>query len=320
VSSTVASASSLQKRKADDHIKEKDAKRERIGEASTPSENVIKKLEPSTVYRGTARSLDSQSSFKSVVPPTKPAVPKKPLPVPVKPSPARVAPAPPAVAPRGFAAILARGQAASQSVASQSFGAIKHKASENRKDRITREREEQTTNSKSKGKATIDKHANKTATNQSRKSTPSDLKGTEKRGEKPKREPVELGYKGTAKPMESTYKGTANFAKSKLLGSSKYNSDRSRSNSATASGRRSDDTRRSRYDYYSEEEGYDEYASDQSSDMEAGFLDVEGEERAALRAAIYDDAEELALERGLKSEKEKRKAALARLAAERAKR
>lgn len=90
-----------------------------------------------------------------------------------------------------------------------------------------------------------------------------------------------------------------------------------------------DDTRqryRNRSDQYlgtdeeDDEDGYgydddgDEYYSDESSDMEGGFDDLEMEERVALKAAKDDDARELALENKLKREKEERKRKLAAMA------
>lgn len=61
----------------------------------------------------------------------------------------------------------------------------------------------------------------------------------------------------------------------------------------------------------------DDYGSDASSDMEAGFDDMEGEEMSALRAAKADDARELALENQLKKEKEERRRRLEQAAAKR---
>jgi len=55
-----------------------------------------------------------------------------------------------------------------------------------------------------------------------------------------------------------------------------------------------------------------DYYSDESSDMEGGFDDVEKEERLALKAAKDDDQRELELEMRLKKEKQDRLTALAR--------
>lgn len=82
---------------------------------------------------------------------------------------------------------------------------------------------------------------------------------------------------------------------------------------------------RSRYDEYldTDEEdedqyGYDDepdYYSDASSDMmDAGFDDMDMEEREAARIAREEDARELALENQLKKEKEERKRKLAAMA------
>ena len=321
----------MQKRKADDLLKEKDVKRERVDSSGGLSDNAAKKTEPPIPYRGTARPLHAQSSSR----PISKSAGSTPTPSgPIKPSsdlvkaPVASTPTAPAPAPRGFAAILARGQAASQSAATQSFGAIKHKPVEklSRKERIAKEKEEQLA-AAAKAKAAGAASKAKPGPNGSMKSAQS--KSTEKQSDKSKREAVDLGYKGTARSVtEPTYKGTAHLAKShsakpKPYDSSRLGADRSRSTSATASARRNNKgARRSGYTSYSSAEEDDEsggYGSDASSDMEAGFNDVEYEERAALRAAMQDDAAELAFERQLKTDKERRKAALARLSAERAK-
>ena len=59
------------------------------------------------------------------------------------------------------------------------------------------------------------------------------------------------------------------------------------------------------------------YNSEGSSDMEAGFDDVEGEERLALRKAKEDDAREQELESRLKREKEERRRKLTQMASKR---
>ncbi len=85
-----------------------------------------------------------------------------------------------------------------------------------------------------------------------------------------------------------------------------------------------DPAKKSRYDDYlgtDEEEDSDmvdddnegAYASEGSSDMEAGFDDVEVEESRALRQAQEDDAKEKALENQLKRDKEERRKKLVAL-------
>ncbi|EXJ74233.1 uncharacterized protein A1O5_02529 [Cladophialophora psammophila CBS 110553] len=65
-------------------------------------------------------------------------------------------------------------------------------------------------------------------------------------------------------------------------------------------------------DGYGEDE--EDYASDVSSDMEAGAFEVDEEEQRALRTAKEEDARELALETQLKREKEERRRKLMNLA------
>ena len=118
-------------------------------------------------------------------------------------------------------------------------------------------------------------------------------------------------YKGTAKPKpqlpQPTYRGTMKPA----------------SSTATSTTRRDRDANPSkvRYDEYAatdeddlDDIEEDEYGSDESDDMEAGFTDVEEEETAAARAARKEDEEEAKLEAKLKRDKEERRKKLEQLA------
>lgn len=118
-------------------------------------------------------------------------------------------------------------------------------------------------------------------------------------------------YKGTAKPKphlpQPTYRGTMKPA----------------SSTATPPTRRDRDANPSkvRYDEYAatdeddlDDIEEDEYGSDESDDMEAGFTDVEEEETVAARAARMEDEEEAKLEAKLKREKEERRKKLEQLA------
>ncbi|CAD6574641.1 MAG: hypothetical protein ASARMPREDX12_006873 [Alectoria sarmentosa] len=118
-------------------------------------------------------------------------------------------------------------------------------------------------------------------------------------------------YKGTAKPKpqipQPTYKGTMKPA----------------SSTAKPSTARDRDTnpRKPRHDEYAatDEDDLndveeDEYGSDVSDDMEAGFTDVEQEETVAAKAARKEDEEEARLEAKLKKEKEERRKRLEQLA------
>ncbi|KAJ5172581.1 Chromatin SPT2 [Penicillium capsulatum] len=112
-------------------------------------------------------------------------------------------------------------------------------------------------------------------------------------------------YKGTAKPAKTpeapVYRGTAG------LPSKRTSTDRAH-------------TKRRANEYLGtdeEDEGdYDDYDdhSDASSDMEAGFDDVDNEEGAALKSAQKEDEKELRMEMAAKKEKMERQRKLAALA------
>lgn len=118
-------------------------------------------------------------------------------------------------------------------------------------------------------------------------------------------------YKGTAKSKpqlpQPTYKGTMKPASSTAKPPSARDGDAN--------------PRKPRYDEYAatdEDEmndvEEDEYGSDGSDDMEAGFTDVEQEETVAAKAARKEDEEEARLEAKLKKEKEERRKRLEQLA------
>ncbi len=115
-------------------------------------------------------------------------------------------------------------------------------------------------------------------------------------------------YKGTAKPKpQPTYKGTM-----KPDGSMPRK---------PASKDRDSHASRNRYDEYAatDEEDLDDVAEDQygsegSEDMEAGFSDVEQEESVAAKAARKEDEEEARLEAQLKKEKDDRRKRLEAMA------
>ena len=115
-------------------------------------------------------------------------------------------------------------------------------------------------------------------------------------------------YKGTAKPAPKApevpeYRGTAGLASNR-----KHNDRRT-------NGKR----RMNEYLGTDEEDegdygGYEDYYSDQSSDMEAGFDDVEDEDAAALKSARKEDEEEQRMEEAAKRAKLERQKKLAALA------
>ncbi|KAL4807177.1 hypothetical protein BDV18DRAFT_137079 [Aspergillus unguis] len=125
-----------------------------------------------------------------------------------------------------------------------------------------------------------------------------------------KRETEEPSYKGTARPSpaEPVYRGTANLPS---RGGDRKGQFRA--------------NKRSRMDEYlgTDEEDEGEYADDyddyysESSDMEAGLDDVEGEEAAALAAARREDEEDMRAEAAAKQAKLERRKKLAQLASKR---
>lgn len=122
-----------------------------------------------------------------------------------------------------------------------------------------------------------------------------------------KREPEGPTYKGTAKPPPKAPEGPSYRGTAGLPGRG--------GNDRRAHGKR----RRDEYLGTDEEDegeyaGYDDYYSDASSDMEAGFNDVAGEEDAALRSARMEDEKELAMEMAAKLAKQERQRKLAALA------
>ena len=106
-------------------------------------------------------------------------------------------------------------------------------------------------------------------------------------------------------PVKATYKGTMGTTSSR----SRHNQGRPE--------------RMTKYEEYlatDEEDASDlvhdeeDYASDASSDMEAGLNDLDLEEQRALREAKQDDAREAAIENTLKREKEERRQKLTAMA------
>lgn len=115
-------------------------------------------------------------------------------------------------------------------------------------------------------------------------------------------------YKGTAKSKpQPTYKGTM---KSEGTAPRK---PASRDRDVHASKHRYDEYAATDEDNLDDVEE-DEYGSEESEDMEAGFLDVEQEESAAVIAARKEDEEEARLEARLKKEKEERRKRLEAMA------
>lgn len=119
-----------------------------------------------------------------------------------------------------------------------------------------------------------------------------------------KREPDENAYKGTARSAPPAYKGTAN------LPAQHKDARRDRRRAPPRDEYLATDEE-DEGDFYG---GYEDYYSDASSDMEAGYEDMEEEEYAALRAAQKEDLEDIRKEAEAKKAKLQRKQKLTALA------
>ncbi|KAL1867604.1 hypothetical protein Plec18167_008604 [Paecilomyces lecythidis] len=125
-----------------------------------------------------------------------------------------------------------------------------------------------------------------------------------------RRGPDEIEYKGTARPTQTTtYKGTAGLPPRRAS-----NDPRGRSASRHGKPARRDEYLGTDEEDEGDYDDYDDYYSDESSDMEAGLMDVEEEEAAALRAARKEDEEDIRAEMAAKREKLERKKKLSLLA------
>lgn len=113
-----------------------------------------------------------------------------------------------------------------------------------------------------------------------------------------------IGYTGTARPVpgKPSKKAAAQRGGALLNASSRHG--------ASSRGRDEYDEELDDFIEYDDEDGdrYG-YASDGSSDMEAGMDDIDGEERQAERMARLEDVRERKTEERLKAEKEERRRA-----------
>ncbi|KAN0086812.1 hypothetical protein V8E54_000500 [Elaphomyces granulatus] len=126
-----------------------------------------------------------------------------------------------------------------------------------------------------------------------------------------RREPEENAYKGTARPTQPipqpSYKGTAGLA-------SRNRSDNSGESSKARRGKPPPKDEYLGTDEEDEGDFYgDNYYSDESSDMEGGFEDVEREEEVALKVARAEDEDDIKKEEAAKKEKLERKKKLVAL-------
>ena len=280
------------KRKAEDSLSGRDGKIKRNGSASeqisrtTPSTSSLARLSkpPMSVssssavmpYRGTSRS-DPDSATPTT--PTADALkaPKK----------------------GSYAEIMARAKA---NQSKPPVGTISHKP----KDQIAPSYKKEL---KLMKKAIKDKKLG--FKNSSRPGSSGSLSSSPAPGPVANKKVAASAYGGTAKPKpqrpQPTYKGTMKPASSNVKPATASDRDYSH--------------RKPRYDEYAatdeddlDDIEEDEYGSDGSDDMEAGFTDVEQEETLATKAARKEDEEEARLEAKLKRDKEERRKKLEQLA------
>lgn len=140
---------------------------------------------------------------------------------------------------------------------------------------------------------------------------------------RPKKAPVDLGYKGTMRPAEPSYTGT--MKKSAPTSRPQPPTTTSRPSDRFAALKRPPDEAHARpvgekqYRYYeSDEDDYDEDDSGSEDIGGGGWDEMEREEQESLRIAKEEDARELREENRHRAEKLARKKALERLAASRA--
>lgn len=234
-----------------------------------------------------AKNKDGATTTSMAAPtkavPTKPASTSASAPVQSKPP------------PKGsYAEIMARAKAL-QTQAPQQVGMLRHQAvPKERLSKVERKRR------------MMEAKAQEKAGSSGRKVTPPTA-GVKGKTAGKRATPEEPAYKGTAKPSkvpeEPAYRGTAGLPASR------------RSKDRRANGKR----RMDEYLGTDEEDegdygGYDDHYSDESSDMEAGFDDVEEEEGVALKSARKEDEEELRMEIATKKAKLERQKKLAALA------
>ncbi|KAK2868079.1 hypothetical protein FQN49_003184 [Arthroderma sp. PD_2] len=240
---------------------------------------------------------------------SKPSVSK---PAPPKPSAAAVPSKPP---PKGsYAAMMAQAKAL-QTKAPASVGLIRHQAvAKDKKSKVQQKRMTEEAKHKEPAARKFSADRPGAAAAPPRSTKEAILKARQAEVSK------QDTYKGTARPRpgsqlptkssEPAYTGTSGLPPRRTPGKDRlYGRNRSRS-AARNEYLATDEEDEGEYGYEDEDE--DQYSDD--SDMEAGFLDVEQEEQAALRIAKREDEEELRLEMAAKKEKMERKMKLNALA------
>lgn len=253
---------------------------------TSPANKATAKPLNSTVSAGIKRPGSAPASGGARPPPASPALPSAPAAPPKKGS---------------YAEIMAR--AKQQPKSGTVLGAIKHKPTEKPTEKLTPAQR------KAKEKEEAMKRRREIRERQNGKSSRSHSPTKSKPSaavlpQKPKREPTDLGYKGTMRPApQQSYKGT--IRPTSGASSKKPSQDDEPS-------RKGSKVRMAGYASYSENDSDEmEEDWDDLSDMEAGMDEVEEEELASARVARKEDLEALRQEEELKRKKMERKKAVA---------
>ena len=215
-----------------------------------------------------------------------------------------------------FAEIMARAEKEKKAAAAAPLGVIKHKPKEkmSAKKEILMRKKGIPMKGKEEDKLKV---TARSTGNPSTKGTTDYTNGKSK----PKPAPV-IGYTGTAKPKpQLSYKGTMKpemhskslYRKDKFVVSDESDDGRSHSKKSHSSRRRDLDSEDEEAYGLDEEEDFDSGA--ESSDMEAGFSDVEEEDERAARLAREEDQRELNVLDQKKREKEERRRRIEAVAA-----
>jgi len=200
-----------------------------------------------------------------------------------------------------YADIMARAKQAQEARVQSQVGMIKHQATNREKVSKVAERRRQEEEKAKAAKAKPGERSLMTKRDMSRSVSPA-KKGDQPRVAKAPRPPLHA--------PAASYKGTMGLTSSRSQKQAQRKRNKNDEYLATDEEDNSDDGS----DGVGEEE---DYASDVSSDMEAGAFEVDEEEARALRAAKEEDARELALENSLKREKEERRKRLLAMASKR---
>jgi len=212
-----------------------------------------------------------------------------------------------------YAEIMARAKQAQSTKTPSGLGTIKHQTTEKIKHSKLAERKKE--EQQQKGKVAIPAPGQNGRTGLTgkvdprRRSVSPVKKGEQARPKQPKAPSGPLHGPPQAKAAPPAYRGTIGQAPKKSR--EEMRKKKSKYDDYLGTDEEEDD-------FIEDDDGYGygrdepDYYSDESSDMEGGFDDVEKEERLALKAAKDDDQKELELEMRLKKEKQQRLAALAR--------